>query len=500
MATITRNASERYGNQSAIVTPDGWSLSFADLDRLSDEVACAWTIRGLVPGDVVTLLVPSGPEYLVSYLALAKIGAVTAGVNPLLSTAERRALVRLSGAGHVVVTSGDDPALEDIGPDVDVIEVGAADAPTAVMVDHLEVGCRPPELPLDSDRPIAIVFTSGTTGLPKGATFGERQFVAALEAERADPWPAGHPIISGTQFAHIGFMIRAHAYLEMGTALCLMARWRAADALALVQRHRMPVINGVSAQIALMLQVPGMNEMDLTSVSRIVTGGGPSTPDLIDEAMRRFAAPYTSRYSLTESGGMGTATAVDADPEERYHSVGRPRGGIEVRIGRAGEPLLDGAVGEICLRGPSVMTGYWNDPEATSATIIDGWLHTGDLGRVGELGVLYLAGRSKEMFIRGGYNVYPQEIEAVLNAHPGVGSIIIVPREDPVMGEIGVAVVIPRSDADTVTLAELREFARDRLAHYKLPEAIHFVDAFPVTAMQKVDRLTMAAMLRTQAS
>ena len=167
-----------------------------------------------------------------------------------------------------------------------------------------------------------------------------------------------------------------------------------------------------------------------------------------------------------------------------------------MRIGRAGEPLLDGAVGEICLRGPSVMCGYWNDPEATAATIVDGWLHTGDLGRMDEDGVLHLAGRSKEMFVRGGYNVYPQEVEAVLNAHPGVGSIVVVPREDPVMGEIGVAVVIPRAGAEPVTLASLREFAHDRLAHFKLPEDLQLVDEFPVTAMQKVDRRAMAEAQR----
>ncbi len=143
------------------------------------------------------------------------------------------------------------------------------------------------------------------------------------------------------------------------------------------------------------------------------------------------------------------------------------------------------------------MTGYWNDPEATSATVVDGWLHTGDLGRMGDDGLLRLAGRSKEMYIRGGYNVYPQEVEAVLNAHPGVASIVVVHRSDEVMGEVGVAVVVGRPDSEPVTLRSLREFARDRLAHYKLPEALVLLETLPVTAMQKVDRAALSGIAAT---
>ena len=262
----------------------------------------------------------------------------------------------------------------------------------------------------------------------------------------------------------------------------------------------MPAVNGVSAQIALMLQVPGFDELDLRSVSRIVTGGGPSTPDLVTEATRRFGAPYTARYSMTESGGLGTETALDADLEERCFTVGRPRGGITVRIHPPGRDPDDTSavadvdeVGEIHLRGPSVMSGYWRDPDASAAALVDGWLRTGDLGRIDAAGRLCLAGRSKEMYIRGGYNVYPQEVEAALNAHPGVRAVVVVPRPDPVMGEVGVAVVVPEAAGRGPTLDELRAFGEARLARYKLPEGLHVVEAFPVTAMLKVDRRALQA-------
>ena len=155
--------------------------------------------------------------------------------------------------------------------------------------------------------------------------------------------------------------------------------------------------------------------------------------------------------------------------------------------------MADGEVGEVCLRSPAVMDRYWNDPDATALTLRGGWLHSGDLGFIDDAGCLRLAGRSKEMFIRGGYNVFPMEVESVLSSHPAVAEIAIVPRPDPTMGEIGVAVVVPRPGRPAPTLAELREHAAGRLATWKLPEAIRLVTQLPLTAVHKIDRRALAA-------
>jgi len=488
LASIARGAATRNGDRAVIITPSGWSVSFRDLDRLSDEVAGSLAERGITTGDPVALSLASGPEYAIAYLALAKLGAITAGINPLLTRSERAQLIDISGARASVTTNELAAELPD---HVDAIVVDPAEHLDDVMASHRIDGHVPPLLSTDDDRVVAIVFTSGTTGVPKGAAFAERQFRAVLEAELADPWAADGHILSGTQFAHVGFMLRLHTYLAMNTTLCLMDRWRAADALALIERYSMPAVNGVSAQIALMLQVPEFDSYDLSSVRRIVTGGGPSTPDLVNEAMERFAAPYTTRYSMTESGGMGTATSIEASDDERYNTVGRPRTGLELRIDRPTDTA--GEIGEVCVRGPSVMSGYWGDQASTDATIVDGWLHTGDLGWIDDQGCLRLAGRSKEMYIRGGYNVYPQEVEAVLNAHPAVRSVVIVPRLDPVMGEIGVAVIVPVSRDAPPTLDDLRSFGATHLTHFKLPEALRTIEALPVTSMQKVDRRALVA-------
>ncbi len=154
--------------------------------------------------------------------------------------------------------------------------------------------------------------------------------------------------------------------------------------------------------------------------------------------------------------------------------------------------MAPGEVGEICLRSPTQLRGYWRDAAATAATLRGGWVHSGDLGRIDENGCLRLAGRAKEMFVRGGYNVYPLEVEAVLASHPDVREVAVVPRPDPVMGEIGVAVVVPRQPGEPVSLAELRRFGGDRLSSHKLPEALRVVEALPLTPMQKVDRRSLA--------
>jgi acyl-CoA synthetase (AMP-forming)/AMP-acid ligase II len=241
-----------------------------------------------------------------------------------------------------------------------------------------------------------------------------------------------------------------------------------------------------------MLRLPDFDAYDLSAVKAVIVGGGRSSPALIEEARRRFEAAYSVRYSSTESGGVGTLTAFDAPDEEALYTVGRPRDGIDlvVRDGN-GNPVPAGEVGEVTLRSPAVMSEYWNDPENTAQAIRDGWLWTQDLGFIDPGGCLRLVGRSKEMFIRGGYNVYPLEVEAVLAAHPGVAEVAVVPRPDDVMGEIGVAVVVPSAPDDPPTLEDLRAFAAESLAAYKLPEAIRIVAELPLTDMHKVDRLRL---------
>jgi acyl-CoA synthetase (AMP-forming)/AMP-acid ligase II len=387
---------------------------------------------------------------------LAKLGAVTAGVNPRLAPPERAAVLARTDAAHVL---GDAVELDRLVRDHD--------------------GQTPPALRPDDDRPVAIVFTSGTTGEPKGAVFASRQLAAIGAIDAGDRWGGGAPMLASTQLVHVGFMTKLPWYLRLGSRIHLLARWRAEDALRLISEQRMVSVGGVAPQVALMLRVPDFESYDLSAVRSIVMGGGPSPPALVREARARFGAAYSIRYSSTESGGVGTATELDAADDEALHTVGRPRPGVEVRIADDGE---------VWLRSPAVMTGYWRDPAATADALVDGWLRTSDLGELDDHGRLRLIGRTDDMYIRGGYNVHPAEVESVLLGHAGVTAVAVVAQPDDVMGEIGVAVVVPADRTNPPQLHDLQAWCDDRLAAYKVPEVLRIVDALPMTTMHKIDR------------
>jgi acyl-CoA synthetase (AMP-forming)/AMP-acid ligase II len=251
----------------------------------------------------------------------------------------------------------------------------------------------------------------------------------------------------------------------------------------------MTSVAGVPTQLALMLRDPGFDDLDLASVQFIIAGGGPITPGLAEEARRRFDAKLATRYSCTEAG-IGLGTAFDDPDEDAIVSVGRPHPSVELAIRQPDDAdAQPGEIGEVCLRSPAVMREYWHDASQTRAAFTnDRFVRTGDLGWVDDRGRLRLVGRSKEMYVRGGYNVYPVEVEGVLSTHPAVAAIAIVPRRDDVMGEVGVAVVVPRDASQPPSLGDLRAFATDDVAAYKLPDAVHVVPALPLTGGDKVDR------------
>jgi acyl-CoA synthetase (AMP-forming)/AMP-acid ligase II len=387
----------------------------------------------------------------------------------------------------VITSAGSSP------DDHDAVEIEPARS-----VDGLLAGLRvahhePPVLADDPERPVAIVFTSGTTGLPKGALYCNRQLSFITRTDVGDTWGAGGRSFSGTSFAHLGFMTKLAGNLQRGGTTFIMTRWSARASLELLERERMTSVAGVPAQLALMLRDPDFDRFDLDAIAAIVVGGGPVTPGLAEEARARFRAPLATRYSCTEAG-IGLGTAFDAPPEDAVVSVGRPLPGVELALLDDDDREVGGGeVGAVCLRSPAMMSRYWHDEAATAAAFTPaGFVRTGDLGWLDDAGRLRLVGRTKEMYVRGGYNVYPVEVEGVLSTHPAVAAVAVVPRPDRVMGEVGVAFVVPRDPSSPPALADLRELGRDRLAAYKLPEEVRVVDALPLTAAEKVDRAALA--------
>lgn len=247
---IVPEAARRFGDHPALLAADGTPVSYVELDRRSDAVAVGVARRGIGPGSVVALTLPSTPAYVVAYLALAKVGALTAGVNPRLTDAERSA------------------ALEVVGPD---LVLAGAEEVAALAV----AGEAPPPLPPDPERPVAVVLTSGTTGRPRGAEFRVRQLEAITAADVGTTWGGGGPMLASTQFAHVGFMTKLAWYLRLGTTQLLIDRWRAATVLDQIETYRVPSIGAVAPQLALLLRDPTFDQRDLSCVQTIIAGAAP---------------------------------------------------------------------------------------------------------------------------------------------------------------------------------------------------------------------------------
>jgi acyl-CoA synthetase (AMP-forming)/AMP-acid ligase II len=473
LPAVAAEAGRRFGAAPALVAPDGDAVSFEELDRRSDAAAVGLARRGIGAGDVIALTLPTHPAYAVAYLGAAKLGAITAGVNPRLADAERERMIDVAAPKLVAAMVDDVAALEKEGADE-----------------------APPTLPDDINRPVAIVFTSGTTGMPKGAVFTNRQLDAIVSIDTDGAWGGGSKSVASTSLAHVGFMTKLPWYLMSGGARYLLERWEADANLRLVAEHRMTNVGGVPTQVALMLRAPTFADYDLSCVQSVVLGGGPAPVPLQREANERFHAPVSVRFSSTETGGCGTGTALE-DPIGEEYGVGLPRGPITVAIrDEDGRPVPAGEIGEICVASPSCMVGYYGDTDATQrAFTTDGAVRTGDLGWLDDAGRLHLTGRSKEMYVRGGYNVYPVEVESVLLDHPAIAAVAVVASPDEVMGEKGTAVVVVRPGAPAPSLVEVRDFAAARVATYKLPDAVRVVDDLPLTAMDKIDRRALERLL-----
>jgi len=480
LTSYLAEAARRFGATPMYVAENGLVVTYAELERVSDEVAAGFAQRGIGLGDVVGLVLPTIPEYMVAYLAAAKVGAITAGVNIRLSAPEREGVLAVAQPKLVLDESSVSPASSVDG----------------LLSDFRARGTVPRPLDDDPNRPVALVFTSGTTGSPKGVLFCNKQLDAVTAIDVGDRWGGGPRALASTSLAHLGPMTKLGGTLRGGGTTFLMRRWTAGAALRAVAEHGITFLGGIPTQVALMMEHPSFGKTDLSSVQAIVVGGGPATPALVRAARRRFGVPVAMRYSCTEAA-IGTGTGFTDPLEDAEISVGRAQPGVTLSvIDDDNRPVAAGEVGHVCLKSAAVMEGYWQDPAATAEAFTpDRAVRTGDLGWVDEQGRLRLAGRSKEMYVRGGYNVYPIEVESVLAEHPSIAAVAVIARPDNVMGEVGVAFVVPRAGTQEPNLSDLHRFASDRLAPYKLPAEVRIVRELPLTSMDKIDRRELAARL-----
>ena len=362
-------------------------------------------------------------------------------------------------------------------------------SPPATRTNHLAGDQPGSQLAVRSPAdPAVIIYTSGTTGVPKGAVLSHvTLYMNADIPGRLFEFSEDDVVVVALPPFHIfGLSSIMNTCVLLGGTMSLVPRFEAAAVLDVVPRDRATVFEGVPTMFVALLQAPGLASYDLSSLRVAISGGAPIPAEIIDSFERRFGVTILEGYGLSETASTTTFNVSAA--ERRIYSVGKPIWGVSVQVWDSqGRPLPPGTehVGEIVVRGPNVMTGYHNNPEATAEAFAGGWFHTGDLGYFDEDGFLFIVDRIKDLIIRGGYNVYPREVEEAIYTHPAVAEAAVIGVPDATMGEEVQAIVAIRA-GQSVTEGELIDFVKQRVAAYKYPRTVEFLDSMPKGATGKI--------------
>jgi HIP---CoA ligase len=510
IAALVAAAAERFGDGTAVVDIDR-QLSYAELVEEARGFGAALVASGLDPGDRVAIWAPNSAEWIVAALGTFLAGTVLVPVNTRFKGIEAADVLARSGARVLVTVTdflGTDyvAALDDTGaelPSLTTIVVaqgpvtagsvswaGFVGRATATARDELDRR----SLALGAEDPSDILFTSGTTGRAKGVVQTQGRTLAV-----ATDWVAMTGLTAGDRYLMINpyfhmFGLKAGilASVAAGATMLPEAVFDVDRVLSRVAAEGVTVLPGAPTLYRSILDHPDRARHDLSSLRVAVTGAADIPVELIRQMDEEL--PFSviiSGYGLTEAG-TATATGPGDDVETVATTVGRPRPGFEMRIvDDQGGDAAAGEAGEILLRGPSIMARYLDDPEATAQALSSaGWLRTGDIGRFDGSGCLHIVGRSKDMFIVGGFNAYPAEIQNALTEHPAIREAAVIGVPDERLGEVGTAfvVVVPGSP---ISPGEIIAWSRDRMANYKVPRAVEILDALPLNATGKVDKTVL---------
>jgi long-chain acyl-CoA synthetase len=507
LARLAEQALARLGDHPALCFEGTWHSAAALADRAA-RVGAGLRSLPVGPGDRVVVLMANCPEVGIAYTGIWRAGAVAVPVIFLASTADVRKILVHSGAAAVVTTTELLPRAREAsaGMDLPLVVVGEAAAPgrggTRREVAFEELESSEPAGIVDrrDDDLAALLYTGGTTGRSKGVMLTHANLCHAGAASRAVTSVEGLtrrlvPLPLSHAYGVLVTVGRVHATEPQSAVLM---RWFDAPGwLALVQEHRVQVSSLIPSMIAMLLAEP-LEDYDLSCLRHVTSGAAPLPVALAHELERRVpSVTVLEGYGCTESSSIITAMPPAA---RRLGTVGIPVPGVEVRIvADDGTPLPPGEDGEIVQRGPNVMAGYWRDEEETARALAGGWLHTGDIGHLDADGYLTIVDRKKDLIIRGGFNVFPRDVEDVLLQHPAVRAAAVVGRPDPRLGEEVVAFV-ELHDGATAAPEDLIGFARERLAATKRPRDIRVVGAVPLTPVGKVDRKRLRALVAGEAT
>jgi long-chain acyl-CoA synthetase len=489
LARLWEATREQLGDHPALWF-EGQTYRSGELFDRATRVAGGLRELGVRPGDRVAVVMANCPEVAITYHGIWRAGAAVTPVIFLVTETELGHLLRASGAVAVVTTAELLPKVlaAAAGLPLPLVVLGAAGSADPRLIDYRTLEAAAPTGIVDRspDDLAALLFTGGTTGRSKGVPLSHANlWFAGWASRQRSHVPGIDRGITALPLSHsYGILVTVGSLHAVAPGYAVLLRWfEPARWLALVAAHRIQVAAVVPSMIAALLAQP-LEEHDLGALRHVFSGAAPLAPALAAEFERRVpSVQVLEGYGLTESGGI----ACGSPPGQgRRGCVGLPVPGVEIRIADdRGADVPTGEDGEILIRGANVMAGYWRDDGVAADAITDGWLHTGDIGHLDSDGYLTVVDRKKDLIIRGGYNVYPRDVEDVLLQHPAVTGAAVVGRPDPRLGEEVVAFV---TAGPTATPDALIQFARERLAAHKYPREIHVIDAIPLTPVGKLDR------------
>jgi long-chain acyl-CoA synthetase len=456
---------------------DDLVMPYKMLDGASAHVAGLLAARGIEPGDRVGLLMPNVPPFPVIYFGILRLGAVVVPLNPLLkarevafhlSDSQAKLLFAWHGFADAARAGAEQAHAEyvEVEPQGFVELVGQAEPRTAV------------EDRADEDTAV-IIYTSGTTGTPKGAQLTHHNLLdsARVAVELVDSDPDSVALGSLPLFHAFGMSAGMNAMMRAGGSLTLLPRFDAGKALEIIQRDRVDIFLGVPTMYSALLHHPERDSFDTSTLRLCVSGGAPLPVEVLRGFEEAFGCTVLEGYGLSETCAMATFNRPDR--ERKAGSIGFPVEGVEIKlVDEHGDEVAKGEVGEIAIRSPHVMKGYFGREDATREVLKDGWLRTGDMATVDDDGYYFIVDRKKDMIIRGGFNVYPREIEEVLYEHPAIreAAVVGIPHES--LGE-EVAAAVALTGGAEATPEELVAYVKERVAAYKYPRRVWIVDELP---------------------
>jgi HIP---CoA ligase len=512
MPRIIAHGARTYGDKPFAIDEDGTVTTYAMLERQVAGLGAHLLDLGVEPGDRVAILAPNCTAWIVAACAAQSIGAIMVPINTRFKGPEVRYVLERARVAvlftvgaflgtHLAQMVSD--ACGGIGEGCPLRDLPHLKA--MVRLDQLE-------LPLETPDPVQLarfeaaaarvtpemtadlMFTSGTTGMPKGAMHGHGQalWMTALWSHANDLGPDDRMALVNPFFHSFGYRSGWVAALMGGMTLWPLASFDAGALLALIERERITQLSGAPTVFFSLMQHSDFARRDISSLRSGHTGGAKTPPDIIRAGFDTLGFDiFLTSYGQTEATAM-ISTNYPGDPLEAIiQTVGRPIPGTQVRlIGPDGDDVPEGEQGQLIVRGPNVMQGYFDDPEQTAKTIIDGWLHTGDVARMDKDGRLRILDRLKDVVIVGGFNAYPAEIEIMMAAHPDIAEVAIIGLPDERMGEVTAACIVPRPGVK-ITLEELVPWCRERMANYKVPRHLFIMDDMPRTPIGKIQKFQL---------